>query len=114
MGYTLSESAATTVTKSNETPTTTTTVELKPEPSVDQKENICTIQIRGDKGTGRRRFDVQESTIEDIFAFARTLTAASTFQLVTRFPRTVISQSNDKIETLFKQGSQEVLMVEKL
>jgi len=92
----------------------TTAVLLKPEPPADQKENICTIQIRGDRGSGRRRFDIQESTIEDIFAFARTMSSAHIFQLVTRFPRSVISESNKLVATLFAQGSQEVLMVEKL
>merc|ERR1712157_92493 len=93
---------------------TTEPPSMIPEPPADQTENICTIQIRGDKGSGRRRFDIQKSTIQDIFTFARTMTSAHRFQLVTRFPRSVISESNNLVATLFAQGSQEALMIEKL
>merc|ERR1712226_1499877 len=91
-------------------------IALKPEPSMDQKENICTIQIRGDVSSGRRRFDVRLNSIEDLFAFAKTLTSALNFNLVTRFPRRIISrdQSNRILADIIAEGSQEVLMIEKL
>mmetsp|Transcript_32677 Transcript_32677/g.48386 ORF Transcript_32677/g.48386 Transcript_32677/m.48386 type:complete len:499 (+) Transcript_32677:121-1617(+) len=89
---------------------------LRPEPPIDQKENICTVQIRGDKGSGRRRFDVQWSNIDDLFAFAMTLTSAVDFNLVTRLPRRIISrdEANKILADVLVEGSQEALMIEKL
>lgn len=89
---------------------------LKPEPSMDQEENVCTIQIRGDVSSGRRRFDLRQDSVEDLFAFAKTLTSTLNFNLVTRFPRRIISrdQSNRILADIIAEGSQEVLMIEKL
>lgn len=73
------------------------TVQLKPEPPLDQKEGICTIQIQADGVTGRRRFDTSVATLEDLFAFASTVAKCDVkqFALVTRFPRRVITLDDD-------------------
>lgn len=68
--------------------------DLLPEPPQDQKEGICTVQISSSGKTGRRRFDVTVATMNDLFAFAAFIAGLSmdSFQLVTRFPRTVYSR----------------------
>ena len=86
---------------------------------MEQKENVCTIQIRGDGTTGRRRFDVQKATMNDLFAFASTIASVSEFRLVSRFPRRIFERNNghDNGSTLAAQGlqpGQESLLVEQL
>ena len=103
------------------------TVELIPEPSPEQKEGICTVQLRGDGiAPARRRFDVQAATLEDIFAFAQTVLEQSnnnnhdptTFRLVTRFPRTVFElNEGNRSSTMAEAGiqsGQELLMIERI
>ena len=91
-------------------------VDLRPEPPVEQKENICTIQIRGDGATGRRRFDIHLATMNDLFDFASTIVSVpSDFRLVARFPRRVFQRNNIGGATLASAGlqpGQESLMVE--
>ena len=91
--------------------------DLLPEPPSEQKENICTIQIRGDGTTGRRRFDVQKATLNDVFAFASTIVAATgDFRLVARFPRRVFERNDghgaSTLASVGLQQGQESLMVE--
>jgi len=50
------------------------TVDLAPEPADDKVEGVCNIQIRGrsttgDNVTGRRRFDVDLATMNDLFQY---------------------------------------------
>mmetsp|Transcript_25925 Transcript_25925/g.43213 ORF Transcript_25925/g.43213 Transcript_25925/m.43213 type:complete len:540 (-) Transcript_25925:49-1668(-) len=91
--------------------------DLIPEPPTDQSDGICTVQIRADKGTGRRRFDVSMATVEDLFAFASSLTTLSSFQLVTRFPRRVVTLHDGCQPVLSAAGiqpGQELFMVEQI
>jgi hypothetical protein len=64
-------------------------IKLPPEPPADQKEWVCTVQIRHSVGQGIRRFDIKTARIKDLFAFASSLMHRdeTTFRLVTRFPR---------------------------
>merc|ERR1712137_254567 len=61
--------------------------QLKPEPPFGQREGVCEAQIRSKDGTARRRFDIHEATLSDLFLFASTITSSRSFRLVTRFPR---------------------------
>lgn len=95
-------------------------VDLPDEPLADQKDNVCTVQIRGDGATGRRRFDIQTTTMRDLFAFASVScnlndVEGKSFRLVTRFPRQVFEDAGDT--TLKEAGigqGQEMFMVERL
>jgi len=85
-------------------------MELKPEPSTDQKEGICTVQIRCSNGkTGRRRFDVTNSTMDDLFAYVASIMSENgiTFQLATRFPRTVFTLNDgNRLKSMKEAGIQ--------
>ena len=101
-------------------------VDLAPEP--DKVEGVCNIQIRGrsptgDNVTGRRRFDVELSTMNDLFQYASYICGADpkTLRLVTRFPRRVFALSSEEEQdndaTLKKAGlnqGQELFMIEYL
>lgn len=89
------------------------TADLIPEPPTDQSEGVCTVQIRADKGAGRRRFDVNVATVGDLFAFASSLTGQESFQLVTRFPRRVVTLIEGAVlSEAGIQAGQELFMVE--
>lgn len=98
---------------------------LLPEPPQEQTEGICTVQIRSSGGTGRRRFNVHEAKLSDVFDFAASIakTKVGTFQLVSRFPRRVFTSDNNSDSTTSSAASttmavagiqmgQELLMVE--
>ena len=101
-------------------------VTLREEPPIDQVENICIILVRSSEKSQKRRFDIHESTMRDLFDFAASLNPVANdrpFQLVSRFPRQVfefslITQMNDansKETSLFDAGlrqGQQVLLVE--
>ena len=91
---------------------------LLPEPPLGQMEGVCTVQLRGDGASGRRRFDVNTATLKDLFDYAATLSNdGSAFQLVTRFPRRVFRASESSSQTLADAGiapGQEMFMLEKL
>jgi hypothetical protein len=77
-------------------------IDLTPEPAVGKVQGVCNIQIRGrsssgDSVTGRRRFDVSVSTMNELFQFASFVCGAHpmTFRLVTRFPRRVFTLSSE-------------------
>ena len=89
-------------------------VVLKPEPPADQTEGICTIQIRADKESGRRRFDVNAATVQDLFSFAASLTNLESFQLVTRFPRRILVAQDAILSAAGIQPGQELFLVEQL
>lgn len=96
-------------------PSSTPVSELRPEPPVSQTEGVCTVQLRADKGSGRRRFDVNAATLADLFAFASSLTSEESFQLVTRFPRRVVTlEEKLLLSEAGIQAGQELFMVEKL
>lgn len=90
---------------------------LIPEPSSDQSENVCNVQIRANGAHARRRFNVQHATLKDLFAFAATLTNGDEdFRLVTRFPRRVFA-AQDGASLLINSGiepGQELFLVERL
>lgn len=107
-------------------------VSLPPEPPIDQRDGVVAIQIRGEHGVrGYRRFLLESTTVSDLFAFAQTLVSAAAtnislcdsnpqnaghFQLVTRFPRRVLT-SNDSSWTLLEVGiseGQELFLLEPL
>jgi hypothetical protein len=78
-------------------------VDLAPEPANDKVEGVCNIQIRGrsptgDNVTGRRRFDVDLATMNDLFQYVSFICGADpkTLRLVTRFPRRVFALSTDE------------------
>eukprot|EP00977_Amphora_coffeiformis_P004464 scaffold960_cov175-Amphora_coffeaeformis.AAC.2 len=93
-------------------------VDLIPEPPAEQKENVCTIQIRGDGANGRRRFDIHQATLQDVFAFTRTIVSVPEFRLVARFPRRIFApggeDSSSTLASLGLQQGQELLMVERM
>jgi len=68
-------------------------ISLLPEPPIDQKSGVCTVQIRYSGGHGKRRFAIEIAQVKDLFAFAASLMNQSeqTFRLVTRFPRRELS-----------------------
>lgn len=91
-------------------------IELRPEPPIEQKSDVCDVQIRGDGATGRRRFDVNQATMNDLFLFARTIVSTPDFQLVSRFPRRVFQAQKGAEMTLAEAGlqqGQELLLVER-
>ncbi len=105
-------------------------IDLLPEPPVDQRDGVCAVQIRFSGGQGKRRFAVDTAQVKDLFAFAASLMNGrneESFRLVTRFPRrelTVISSSrsipgcaNPGMQTLAEAGvlaGQELFLVENL
>ena len=68
-------------------------ISLLPEPPVDQKAGVCTVQIRYSGGNGKRRFAIETAQAKDLFAFAASLIHQNerSFRLVTRFPRRELS-----------------------
>ena len=98
----------------------TPAIDLPDEPPADQKDNVCSVQIRGDNATGRRRFDIKATAMKNLFAFASVScnlndVEGKSFRLVTRFPRRVFEDANDT--TLEEAGigqGQEMFMVERL
>lgn len=93
--------------------------DLIPEPPVDQSDGVCAVQIRGDGAHGKRRFDVNVATMQDLFAFARSIAGgAQNFRLVTRFPRRVFAlDSTLETTTLAQAGvqpGQELFMLERV
>jgi hypothetical protein len=87
---------------------------LRPEPPAEQIESICTVQIRTDQSTGRRRFDVNVATVRDLFSFASSLTNIKSFQLVTRFPRRVLTIQDAILSVAGIQPGQELFLLEQL
>jgi hypothetical protein len=94
-------------------------IELQPEPPVDQKEGICTIQIQADGTTGRRRFDANVATLQDLFLFASTIAKCDVkhINLVTRFPRRVLelneSNAQSNLAAMSIQPGRELFIVER-
>jgi hypothetical protein len=68
-------------------------ISLLPEPPIDEKDGVCTVQIRYSGGNGKRRFSIDTAKVRDLFAFASSLMNRDerSFQLVTRFPRQELS-----------------------
>jgi hypothetical protein len=68
-------------------------ISLIPEPPIDQKAGVCTVQIRYSGGNGKRRFAIETAQAKDLFAFAASLINQNelSFRLVTRFPRRELS-----------------------
>ena len=98
-----------------ETPSFEKLVNLLQEPPEDQKEGVCLIQIQHSGGRGKRRFTIKEARLSDLFAYASTLVKRNDFQLVTRYPRRVLTNENDPSVTLEELGiqpGQERFMVE--
>jgi len=94
---------------------------IPPEPSIDKKENVVMIQIRGEGGKQcRRRFDSSVCNIKHIFMFALTqgvvVEGAGPFRLITRFPRRVFHLEEDGDTSLlsYNFANQELFVVEKL
>ncbi|KAL9179902.1 hypothetical protein ACHAXT_007872 [Thalassiosira profunda] len=82
---------------------TAKTIDLPTEPPEDAREGVCNVQIRGRtpsgaSATGRRRFDVTNATVADLFAFASHVCEGvdpSGFRLATTFPRRVFQLSSN-------------------
>jgi len=105
-------------------------ISLLPEPPIDKKDGVCTVQIRYSGGNGKRRFSIDTAKVKDLFAFASSLMNRDerSFQLVTRYPRKELhlietNKSNSSSQTgmaeltLYQAGlqqGQEMLMVEDL
>lgn len=72
-------------------------ISLLPEPLIDQKAGVCTVQIRYSGGNGKRRFAIETAQVKDLFGFAASLVKQNgrTFRLVTRFPRREISLADE-------------------
>jgi hypothetical protein len=96
---------------------------LRPEPPADQTEGICVVQVRLDRASAKRRFDVRGATVSDLYDFAESALLegpASSFRLVTRFPRREIERSpttTRDIRTLADVGiatGQELLIIERM
>ena len=98
-------------------------MQLPPEPPIDQKEGVVTVQIRSPTVKGQRRLEIQTCTVRDLFALATSLGVvsdmddANSFQLVTRFPRRVFRLDEHAGQTLEQAGisaGQELFLVEQL
>jgi hypothetical protein len=121
-GYTLSGS--TTLNHESQTKEVTPMADAAPillaEPPLDQRTDVCAVQIRGDGATGKRRFDVTVGTLQDLFAFCVTIVSShhDRFRLVTRFPRRVLELSETNRHTTLADAGiaagQEVFMMEKI
>jgi hypothetical protein len=96
--------------------------QLRPEPPIDQQENVITIQFRYRDRKDQRRYDIQEATIQDVLDFVRVAfgddesvtNTNHTIQLVQRYPRRVYTWQERSI-TLSNAGmaaGSEVLFVE--
>ena len=100
------------------------TTNLLPEPPLDQKDGVCTVQLRADGiSPTRRRFDVQVATLQDLFDFAKNVLESYSndsgpFRLVTRFPRKVFELDDGTKQNLMSdagiQSGQELMMVERI
>ena len=92
------------------------TADLPPEPPIDAKEGVCTIQIRSSSGAAKRRFDTSTATADNLFDFASSVCgkSKSAFRLVTRFPRRVfqLDDGNATLKCIGLVDGQEMLMVE--
>lgn len=106
------------------------------EPPIDQKEGVCTVQIRTPNGrsNGRRRFDIHKATIHNLFTFVLSLlindesentdnnnNTCNSFRLVTRYPRRIFSYDNQSTTNNNKslanagiKSVQELFMVEEI
>jgi hypothetical protein len=122
-GFTLGSTTSTPPTTTSTSPTAPDSrVELLKEPPAAQTEGVCTVQIRADGGNGRRRFDIQQATLGDLFAFATTISGVASecanFQLVTRFPRRAFrldnGSSSSTLQQVGLQSGQELFLVENL
>uniref|UniRef100_A0A7S4AIS9 UBX domain-containing protein n=1 Tax=Pseudo-nitzschia australis TaxID=44445 RepID=A0A7S4AIS9_9STRA len=94
-------------------------VTLLAEPPAEQKEGVCTVQIRCSGGHGKRRFAIETARVKDLFAFAASVVNRNeqNFRLVTRFPRREFNQSGATELTLVQAGiqqGQEMFMMEDL
>jgi hypothetical protein len=102
-------------------------VNLLPEPPAEQTEGICVVQVRLDRASAKRRFDVNKATVKDLYEFAesaffvdRDASGSASFRLVTRFPRRVIERvaaTTNDIQTLVSAGiatGHELLIVERI
>jgi hypothetical protein len=111
-----SSAEQTIVTHTPENPTSVQSI-LLPEPPMDVKEGIVTVQIRSGSGVrGQRRFDIATATIQNVFDFAASLGISGEFQLVTRFPRREFRKM-DAHTTLREAGivaGQQLFLVEPL
>merc|ERR1740130_2236878 len=103
-------------------------ISLLPEPPIDKKDGVCTVQIRYSGGNGKRRFSIDTAKVKDLFVFASSLMNRDerSFQLVTRYPRKELhlietNKSNSSSQTGMSeltlnqaglQQGQEMLMVE--
>jgi len=91
-------------------------ISLLPEPPMDQKAGVCTVQMRYSGGNGKRRFAVQTAQVKDLFAFAASLVKQNerTFRLVTRFPRRELSlaDANELADSTSNGGAQRKLSAE--
>jgi Ubiquitin fusion degradation protein UFD1 len=101
---------------------------LRPEPPAGQVEGVCVIQVRLDQLSAKRRFDVREARVADLYDFAASALLSSPddgevprFRLVTRYPRRVLepasSAGSDEDRILADVGiksGQELVIVERL
>jgi hypothetical protein len=92
---------------------------LLAEPPLEQRKDVCAVQIRGDGAMGKRRFDVTVGTVQDLFTFGATIVPShDRFRLVTRFPRRVWELSETNCHTTLADAGmaagQEVFMMEKI
>ena len=91
---------------------------LLPEPPQDEKENICTIQIRSSAGTGKRRFRTDLAKVKDLFEYASFVSKmdGQSLRLVTSFPRRVITMGKENamssLDALGIKAGREVFMAE--
>jgi len=91
-------------------------VVLIAEPPQTQTENVLNAQIRFSGGSGKRRFDITKTSVQDLLNFASSLLSLdqSKFRLVTRFPRRVLSYETSSATLLQTglQSGQELFLVE--
>jgi Ubiquitin fusion degradation protein UFD1/UBX domain len=102
---------------------TAASLTLLSEPPIEQKDGVVTVQIRGGGIMSRelRRFDVSRATVRDLFAFASSIARASdsttkldSYQLVTRFPRRVLTlhESSKTLSDVGLSAGQELFLIE--
>jgi len=117
LGHVLSGRRLNDTSRTERQPAMPKSVELLPEPPEDQSEGVCIIQIRADTSHGRRRFEVRQATIKDLFDFAALIASGEgAFRLVARFPRRVftLDQASSTLADAGIQPGQEMFMLERL
>lgn len=98
-------------TQSQEAQKIPTRVELPPEPDIDQKHNICQIQIRSRSNSSSRRFHLTQNTVSDLYYFASSLSNEK-FNLVLTYPRKILHSDTRTLQEAGLSSGKQLLLME--